>query len=414
MISLLFLAVVLELIKTAMFYDYFSIFFEASHKKIKYVLYGLAYLVFICNNLYVQPMMAKLCVFLLGIGMIAIMNRGSLNKKILLSIMGCAIWCASELIGQYLVIGANISYNWYLMCISKFISYMVFYSTLVLLRKLYDKREKKELSGQWYLLLIFAVLSIGVIYLIAQESMESDIRVVLVSTFILLMNIVLYYYYQSMLERYVVEQDNLQLKEQMNMYDSQIRANIQNDKEIRAIRHDMKHHIREIRALSKDGKFTEINEYLDELFGAIEETQEIVESGNIALDGVLNYMSAKAESEGVLLSKKIAVPEDIKLEAYDMNIILGNLLDNAIENTTKTNNPSVCIEVKYNQGNLYIIVTNTCKAGIKDVDGHFYSTKSGNHGYGIDNVKNTVDKYDGSMRVTCDNGTFKVRIVLYL
>ena len=67
----------------------------------------------------------------------------------------------------------------------------------------------------------------------------------------------------------------------------------------------------------------------------------MIGTGNVALDGILNYMCSKALKNNIQVTRKITVPEDAELVAYDMNIILGNLLDNAIENALKTDEPKI-------------------------------------------------------------------------
>lgn len=61
------------------------------------------------------------------------------------------------------------------------------------------------------------------------------------------------------------------------------------------------------------------------------ESRRLVDSGNTALDTVLNYMLQRAVDKKIQLNVKVVVPSDLKLSAYDMNIIFGNLLENAIE-----------------------------------------------------------------------------------
>ena len=55
------------------------------------------------------------------------------------------------------------------------------------------------------------------------------------------------------------------------------------------------------------------------------ESRRLVDSGNTALDTVLNYMLQRAVDKKIQLNVKVVVPSDLKLSAYDMNIIFGNL-----------------------------------------------------------------------------------------
>ena len=138
-----------------------------------------------------------------------------------------------------------------------------------------------------------------------------------------------------MLDRFIYKQENIALKQQMNLYESQIRANVESDMKIRLIRHDIKHHIREIKALANNGKLEEIKEYTDNLSQDIEVSKISYNTGNVALDGILNYYMSKFNENHIKTDIKVTVPENLGVTAYDINIILGNLLDNVIENSVR-------------------------------------------------------------------------------
>jgi sensor histidine kinase regulating citrate/malate metabolism len=111
------------------------------------------------------------------------------------------------------------------------------------------------------------------------------------------------------------------------------------------------------------------------------------------------------------LEASVAIPENLEINIYDVNIILGNLLDNALENAI--NNSNVSLDIKYNAGVLHISMSNLYIGSVKKLDGRIVSKKGENHGYGLDNVKRIVDKYDGSMVIECGNGKFEVDVAIY-
>ena len=57
-------------------------------------------------------------------------------------------------------------------------------------------------------------------------------------------------------------QDNVLLREQIAIYESELRANMEQDRNVQALRHDMKHHIREIYSLADKNTDTDIIRYL--------------------------------------------------------------------------------------------------------------------------------------------------------
>ena len=66
-----------------------------------------------------------------------------------------------------------------------------------------------------------------------------------------------------------------------------------------------------------------------------EKPSEIVSSGNMEVDSVLNYMLQKAKKMQLNTTVKVAIPEDMK-HSFDLNIIIGNLLQNAIDAAVET------------------------------------------------------------------------------
>lgn len=117
----------------------------------------------------------------------------------------------------------------------------------------------------------------------------------------------------------------------MNLYESQIRLNVENDTKIRLIRHDIKHHIREIKEFANAGLLEEIKEYVDSLSHDIEDSGKVYNTGNIAIDGILNYYVSRFSKNDIKTDINVIVPERMEISPYDINIILGNLFDNAIE-----------------------------------------------------------------------------------
>lgn len=97
---------------------------------------------------------------------------------------------------------------------------------------------------------------------------------------------------------------------------------------------------------------------------------------------------------------------------YDVNVILGNLLDNALENAKS--NSKVNLDIKYNVGMLQISMSNLYDGNVKRLDGHIVSKKCDNHGYGLENIKRIVSKYEGSLVIDGRNERFETDIILYI
>ena len=102
------------------------------------------------------------------------------------------------------------------------------------------------------------------------------------------------------------------------------------------------------------------------------------------------------------------------MRTYDLNIIMGNLLDNALENTIKADKSNVNLSIRYANGLLDIIVSNTYQGKIQKESNHFISSKNEEHGFGIENVKRMVEKYNGEINIDYDGNMFTARVVIYI
>ena len=150
------------------------------------------------------------------------------------------------------------------------------------------------------------------------------------------------------------------------------------------------------------------------LAGDINEAQSYIDTGNAALDGIVNYYMSVAATENIIFDTNISVPQNMQIKTYDLNIIMGNLLDNAFENTMMAKNQQVLLKMKYFNSILYISSINTYTGAIKKSGEKFISLKDSSHGYGVDNIKRIVNKYNGNIEIDYKNNVFNISIVLYI
>ena len=176
----------------------------------------------------------------------------------------------------------------------------------------------------------------------------------------------------------------------------------------------MKRHFAEISVLASTGKIEQIKNYVSAMENNLVESRRLVDSGNTALDTVLNYMLQRAVDKKIQLNVKVVVPSDLKLSAYDMNIIFGNLLENAIEAQKDVKNPSIDLEINYLMDSLVVEISNRCLQKVIFKGGLPITTKQSvrEHGYGLKNVKKVLDKYISTLDFECSDERFTVKILM--
>lgn len=144
--------------------------------------------------------------------------------------------------------------------------------------------------------------------------------------------------------------------------------------------------------------------------------QEYVATGNDTIDSLLNYKIQKAKDVLNLVETKIRIPEKLNLHSFDLNVVLGNLLDNAIDASVQTKEKELKITMKLDKGVLFLNICNSCRGIAEGKRGILETTKSDkmNHGIGLKNVRRIVEKYHGDMEFLCENGSMEADIMIYV
>lgn len=111
----------------------------------------------------------------------------------------------------------------------------------------------------------------------------------------------------------------------------------------------------------------------------------------------------------------VEYPAECNITPNDMCTILSNLLDNAIEAAADTEQKGcICLTMRRINYFLLIKVINPCREDLKSSGGFPKTTKENKslHGWGLRSVRDTVEKYSGTMDCTAENGVFTVKIMM--
>ena len=121
---------------------------------------------------------------------------------------------------------------------------------------------------------------------------------------------------------YQTEMTKRYYDEVSNMYDK-----------MRGWRHDYRHHIQVMKVHMSHGEYDEVSAYLDELDNDLTNVETVVKTGNAMADAVLNSKLSVAVAKKIKVKAEARIPVELTTPELDFCIILGNLLDNAIEAT---------------------------------------------------------------------------------
>lgn len=403
---------IIELARTFITLEYFKIFLYSKGKTDAIIRCVIAFLITTVCFLEVDNNYINTISTILSIITISFAYDGKVKRKLLLSILCYSIMVAVDFVVY--IISTDKNDNWEYQMFISFISVLFFYIITMLLRLLFRKKLKTEFAGQWYILLLVSIMSVCVLFEIYKEKGLSLNVILFLSISVLALNLLLYVFYSNMLDRYLYMHENENLRQQMYYYNMQINDNVENDKKLRAIRHDMKHHIREINNLANFGELEKIRKYTTDLMDDIKSSETLFNTGNITLDGILNYYYGKFEEQHIKSNFDIIVPENIGVRAMDINIIMGNLLDNAYESAVKVKEPIIKVNIKYNGNMLYISVINTFDGKVNKDKDKYLSRKGKDNGYGLENIKKIAEKYGGNIKIEQDEDVFRVSVLIFI
>lgn len=186
---------------------------------------------------------------------------------------------------------------------------------------------------------------------------------------------------------------------------------------MREWRHDYHNHMQTLKAHMAMAQYDLANQYLDELEKDLNDIRIFIKSGNINLDAILNSKLSLAKSKNIAVNCKAELPSKLTISDIDLCVLIGNLLDNALEACEQMpcdEEPFLRIYIGVFKQQLYISVANATKELTRKLDHEYTTNKRGNHGHGLKRIYNTVKKYEGFINSQNEPGVFITEIMLPL
>lgn len=185
--------------------------------------------------------------------------------------------------------------------------------------------------------------------------------------------------------------------------------------QMKKFRHDMVQHFVALTGYLRKSDCGSALAYIEDLRGTVAQSREgNIETGNVALDAIINTKRAMAENKGIRFVCKMQVPENLAVDATDICIIFGNALDNAIEACEKVQGRERKIEL----GLIYDNDTVFCKlSNSANREKRFPETTKPdrkNHGFGVQNITAALEKYGGIPHFTQTDTEFILKFTMQI
>ena len=185
----------------------------------------------------------------------------------------------------------------------------------------------------------------------------------------------------------------------------------------RIARHDLRHHITLIDHYLMQGQLDELHDYLASYEKSLALDHQILFCKNRTVNLIVSFFAQQADYYQILFNVRANLPEKLKMEELDLSILLGNLIENAIDECKRPELKDPVIDLAINtQGEiLYLTLQNSSVSIPAKKDSQtFYSQKAGGSGLGLVSARQIVEKYNGTLQTSYDEHHFSVSLILYM
>ena len=139
-------------------------------------------------------------------------------------------------------------------------------------------------------------------------------------------------------------------------------------------------------------------------------------TGVDVVDVIISSKVEKMRNKGISWDINAEFPKNTNIQPYDLCTILSNLLDNAVEAVERTGKPgNISLTIRKINYFLMIQITNSCAGENGSFDVLPKTTKEDKamHGWGLQNVQETVQKYGGTLKFKQEENQFVVDVMIF-
>jgi hypothetical protein len=258
------------------------------------------------------------------------------------------------------------------------------------------------------------VFIVVILIVLTKDILEVRYGIILIIIGIVISHIIYYYMYFNLNNKNWIKKVNYLLM-QMNQHDHQfLEENKRQADRIARINHDMKNHLTYVAFNIENKNYENAKNYIVELMNNIDFNANFIKLTDNSLNFIINYKLSQAHKKNI---KTYAQIEDLKktyLEEFDLCILLCNVLDNAIEAVERQKEKQIHIEIYNYAGYQTYFIKNTIETSILGVNSNLKTTKNKNknHGYGLRQINDIINKYNGYIDIYEIEKYFCIKILI--
>lgn len=175
-------------------------------------------------------------------------------------------------------------------------------------------------------------------------------------------------------------------------------------RDIRSMRHDMGNHIQTLEHLVAHNNMDDATEYLEHLKNEWDKVSPEIKTGSPVIDVILMEKLREAKERQIRFLSDFHYPQNTKLNAFDLSVIMNNALNNCMENVSG-DDPYISISSFRKNGIFMITIKNSFGGQLNFGDSDLpETTKSGReHGMGLNNIRRVARMYMGDISLEQGN-----------
>ncbi len=296
--------------------------------------------------------------------------------------------------------------------------------SFLLIRYFYLPVEARISPAEALYLSLLSFLSLALLCMVALGYTTTDFDTLFMSSLLLYVSLivtvlvvyaVLFKIIAVTHDKLTAQQEASQARNLLTLQEEQYRRISDNIESSRRMRHDLRHHMVVLQSYLRQGETERAAEYVENYLDTEKQDRVVWLCGNHTVNAVAGHYQAMAVEQGIRFTAHISVPDRLDVRNEDMAVLLGNLLENAIEAAgSGVERRQIRFKMALSGGMLAIAVDNGFDGLVHMDGGRYVSTKGQHRGAGLQSIRAIAEKYGGFAEFSHEKDVFHASVMLDL
>lgn len=205
-----------------------------------------------------------------------------------------------------------------------------------------------------------------------------------------------------------------QTQHQLEIQTEQYKRILETTENNRKMHHDLRHHILLIQGFLNAGETRQAEDYLQNYMQTLDKYEVTRFCKNTVINILVSHYQTSAADKEITFTARVDIPSKLTVSDFDISVLLGNLLENAIEAAehAKEEDCFILLNIICSGKMLAITVDNGFDGHVNLDSGRYLSTKKQHSGIGLKSITNIAEKYNGGVQFSHEETIFHASVML--